>query len=61
MRTALAQVEQVAARMAELKRTAGATGAVAGTLQADAVALGEDANSVDGALKTLVSDLRAAA
>lgn len=61
MRTALAEVEQVASRMGELRRTATATGAVANTLQADAAVLGADASSVDVALRSLVGDLRAAA
>ena len=43
------------------RRTAGATGTVAGMLQAYAGALGDDANSVDGALRSLTGDLRDAA
>jgi methyl-accepting chemotaxis protein len=60
MRTALSEVEQVAARMDDLRRVAATTGAVASTLQADAAALGEDADSVDGALRSLITDLKAA-
>ena len=61
MRLALANVEQVSARMVELGRNAGSTGALAGVLRADADVLAHDAADVDVALRTLIEKVRRAA